>query len=81
MKKEMTINEGAEYVMNQLNESDIAYASDPARGEYRGFAALHDLMDANMLLPEIDDDCCMTDDLCSYYNEVMDAVSDRIINK
>lgn len=30
-----------------LTPEEIAYAANPARGEYQGFAALHDLFDAN----------------------------------
>jgi hypothetical protein len=36
-----------------LSEDDLKYAKDEERGEYRGFAALHDLMDANVVLDEI----------------------------
>jgi hypothetical protein len=42
----------ARLILAKLTPEQKAYAADPARGEYRGFAALHDLMDANMLLPE-----------------------------
>jgi hypothetical protein len=31
----------------KLTPQEVAYAIDAARGEYRGFAALHDLFDAN----------------------------------
>ena len=41
----------AEKIVNQLSDEDVAYATDPERGEYRDFAALHDLFDANELLP------------------------------
>ena len=36
----------------QLSPEQLAYAISPARGAFRGFAALHDLLDANMLLPQ-----------------------------
>lgn len=32
---------------------DLAYAVAPERGKYRGFAALHDVMDANLLLERV----------------------------
>lgn len=50
-----TIEEHAAAIVAELTPQMIAYASDPARGDYRGFAALHDLCDANMLLPLYDD--------------------------
>lgn len=37
-------------IFQKLTPAQVAYAASTARGEYRGFAALHDLMDANMLL-------------------------------
>ncbi|WP_198529938.1 hypothetical protein [Geminisphaera colitermitum] len=36
--------------IGELTDEHIAYAGDPARGEYRGFAALGDLMDHNQFL-------------------------------
>lgn len=38
-------------IMAKLSDEAIAYAANVKRGEFRGFAALHDLCDANMLLP------------------------------
>lgn len=49
--KGMSVLEGTDYVMKQLSKEEIEYACDQRRGDYRGFAALQDLMDANMLLP------------------------------
>jgi hypothetical protein len=83
----MSVSQGAVHVMSQLSKDDIAYAADPARGEYRGFAALHDRMDANMLLPFADDPDVLADDdtwadeyakWTSFANAVMDEVSRRI---
>lgn len=37
-------------IARDLSMEDIAYAGDPARKDYRGFAALHDRCDANELL-------------------------------
>lgn len=55
-KPKMTPVEAANAMIAKLTKSDILYMLDPKRGEYRGFAALHDLMDANMLMPGADDD-------------------------
>lgn len=83
----MSVAQGADHVMSQLSKDDIAYAADPARGEFRGFAALHDRMDANMLLPFADDpDVLANDDTwadehakwTSFANAVMDEVSRRV---
>ena len=38
-------------ILAQLSRGDISYALDPERGKFRGFAALHDLHDANEFLP------------------------------
>ncbi len=83
----MSVSEGADFVMAQLSREDLEYAADSARGEYRGFAALHDRMDANMLLPFADDDSTWTDGIISehvafvtFANAVMDEVSRRILN-
>ncbi len=81
----MGVAEGAEFVMAQLSREDIEYAADPARGEYRGFAALHDRMDANMILPFVDDDSVWTDggiseEYASFANAVSDEVGRRILN-
>ncbi len=76
----MGVAEAAGLVMAKLSRGDIGYAADPARGEYRGFAALHDRMDANMLLPFADD--AAADDMANYLpfaNAVMDEVSRRIL--
>jgi len=80
----MSVSEGADFVMANLSREDIEYAADPARGEYRGFAALHDRMDANMILPFADDDSTWTDtdngEYAVFANAVMDEVSRRILN-
>lgn len=75
----MGVAEAAGLVMAELSREDIEYATDPARGEYRGFAALHDRMDANMILPFADTDAA--DDMANYLpfaNAVMDEVSRRM---
>ena len=83
----MSVAQGADQVMSKLAPDQVAYAADPARGEYRGFAALHDLLDANMLLPFADDVDLLADDdewptayaeWQTFANAVMDEVSRRI---
>ena len=39
-------------VAEDFGNDDLAYAKDEARGDFRGFAALHDRMDANVVLDE-----------------------------
>ena len=43
-------------VLGFLTPEEIEYCRDPARGKFVGFSALHDLMDANMRLPEANRD-------------------------
>lgn len=83
--RDMSVAQGADHVMSQLAPDQVAYAADPARGEYRGFAALHDLLDANMLLPFADDLLEDDDEWPAEYmkwqvfaDAVMDEVSRRI---
>lgn len=47
------IEQKAKEIVDGLTPSELAYAISPERGEYFGFAALHDLFDANELLPGI----------------------------
>jgi len=76
----MSVAQGADHVMSQLTSANIAYAADPARGQYRGFAALHDIMDANMLLPFAEDeDLLAFAKWTNFANAVMDEVSRRIL--
>lgn len=80
----MGVDEAVELVMANLSRDDIEYAADPARGKYRGFAALHDRMDANMILPFAEDDSArgddgITEEYVTFANAVMDKVSRRII--
>lgn len=83
--------EDARFILGQLTPEQLAYAKDPARGEYRGFAALHDLMDANMILPGADELDKMPDglpeevyqkamdDLCARGNLAMKAFNEMIL--
>jgi hypothetical protein len=41
-------------ILGELTGEQLAYASNTDRGEYCGFAALHDLFDANELLPSFE---------------------------
>lgn len=72
-------------IVAQLTPEQIEYAIDDARGEYRGFAALHDLMDANMLLPSIgeydgrDEDEEYLDAVCAEHNRIMDRVNELLL--
>lgn len=61
-------------IFGALTKDELDYISDPERGEYIGFAALHDLCDANMLLPDPDYDT-YTDDgarFCEVSNKIID---------
>ncbi len=48
---DFTVEQGVKFVIDQLTPELMAYAKSPARGSDRGFAALHDRCDANLLLP------------------------------
>ncbi len=50
---ERDIQQLASKFLKELTEDDLRYARDSERGEYRGFAALHDLMDANVVLDSV----------------------------
>jgi hypothetical protein len=48
--KNVSPNGFALFFLASLTQEAKSYAVDAARGEHRGFAALHDLMDANEAL-------------------------------
>jgi len=48
--KKETIEKCARAFIATLTKEELAYCTDKERGEYMGFAALHDLMDANVEL-------------------------------
>lgn len=83
----MSVAQGAAFVMSQLSPEQVAYAADPARGEFRGFAALHDLLDANTTLPFYDvaeggvdqEDDAGEAAWLAFAHAVMDEVDRRII--
>lgn len=63
--------------MYLLTDGMIRYAAHRDRGEYRGFAALHDLMDANTLLPGVDDIATNLDLLNAIVAEVSRQILDH----
>lgn len=58
-----------------LTDEAHAYAAHPNRGEYVGFAALHDLCDANMLLPGAEWLPANDDAALEFHHAVMDEVT------
>ena len=54
-----------------LNEKELSYIINDKREEYFGFSALHDLCDANMLLPE-DETISKCNDIISEFNTLCD---------
>jgi len=68
---DFTVEQGIKFVIDQLTPELMAYAKSPARGSDRGFAALHDRCDANMLLPTRAD----KGDDTNYLNAVMEGVN------
>lgn len=80
---DMTTEEGAAHVLGQLSMNDVIHAGSPVRAEYRGFAALHDVTDANMLLPgaeEVhDENDARADAWGKFADAVMAAVTKRIV--
>ena len=64
----------------ELSLDDMEYALDPERGEYRGFAALHDRHDANMFLPRADDPSLAIDEaFIERSNAAMDAFNTMVL--
>ena len=49
-KKTKVVEKCASAFIAGLTKEEIAYCTDKERGEYIGFSALHDLMDANVEL-------------------------------
>ena len=69
-----TVDDGVRHVLQQLTPDMVAYASSPERGEYRGFAALHDLCDANLLLPLSDGSGMLSGEALPAYTDFCNAV-------
>lgn len=77
----LSVQDEAKKLVASLTPEQRAYITDRARGEYRGFAALHDLCDANMLLPLSADDSgvpACNEAYVDFCNAVM-AEFDRLI--
>jgi hypothetical protein len=74
----MNITDHAARIFKQLTPTHVAYAADPARGEYRGFVALHDLMDANTLLPDCEN-WNGTDEQIAWSEAIMDKLTEMIL--
>ena len=81
-----TVEECASAFITGLTKEEIAYCMDEERAEYMGFAALHDLMDANIELVEAITALGMPFDQCPireefweeqipFLNKVMDQVN------
>lgn len=66
-------------ILASLTNAAIAYAGNAARGNYRGFAALHDLCDANMILPGAEELEAQDDAALELWNTTMSEVSALLI--
>lgn len=75
----MTIQTGVYHVLRQLTDTQIMAAGDPKQNDERGFVALHQFCDANMLLPFAKEDG-PTDKSVSFYNALIPEVSKVICN-
>ena len=75
----MKVQTGVAWVIRQLKHDDMLYAGDIARGEYRGFAAIGDSCDHNMLLP-FSNTFTNSDEQIAFYSEVIAGVSEVLIN-
>ena len=76
---EMNTSQGVDHILSQLDKNDIDYAINPDRGEFRGFAALHDLMDANMLLPFVNT-VDIDEKYISFCNDVMEKFNEYTLD-
>jgi hypothetical protein len=74
----MSVEEGIRHTIGQLKGSDIEHAR--RSGECRGFAALHELMDANKLLPVVPELDIMNRDSMDYLNAVIEGVDKRLLS-
>lgn len=69
----------ARKIVYSLPVAHLLYAASEKRGEFRGFAALHDLFDANMMLPGAEDDHEDMAEWLDRSNKIMDKVTQLII--
>lgn len=70
--------QGVDHIFRQLGKEEILYANDPERGEYRGFSALHDLLDANMLLP-FANEADINEEYINFCNAVMEQFNETLL--
>lgn len=75
----MSVVVAARLIYDNLSDEYIDYARDPARGKYRGFSALHDKCDANMLLPGAEDFDANNQEQTDWLNAVMEQVTKLIL--
>lgn len=75
------VHQSAAKIVAELPSPFIRYAMSAERGEFAGFAALHDKCDANMFLPfadsnELDEfQPSANQTICDFWNEVMEEVT------
>lgn len=74
-KPPMDATKAAHEILMGLKNQELRYILDPARGEFRGFGALHDLCDANMRIPGADDDRNCAEGVIDLYVEWCNAVT------
>ena len=67
----------AALIVDSLTYAQERYAGSVERGEHRGFSALHDFCDANMLLPGVES--CGAPERIPFYHDVMSAVTRILI--
>ncbi len=74
----MSIQTGVYHVLRQLTDTQIMAAGDPKNNEERGFIALNQFCDANMLLPFAEDSFGKS--ALAYWNALIPEVSKVICN-
>lgn len=77
----MKPSEAANLILRDLPSRWLVYALDAKRGAYRGFAALHDRCDANMLIPDAEwagRTVGEMDEFTNWANLVMDAFNEIV---
>lgn len=90
--KKETIEKCARAFIATLTKEELAYCTDKERGEYMGFAALHDLMDANVELVDAivaldlpSNQCPISEEFSEeqipFLNRVMDQVNIQLKGK
>lgn len=74
-----TLQHGMWHVVGKLTHVQKMYAGGRGRDAFRGFAALHDLCDANMLLPCTNLEIENMDDVFPYWQRVQDLATGFLI--